>query len=163
MGTSKINWDKTFALDDGYTVSCGWQKTNHGFRHLAVVRELGMEIGRAKACYYNRTWESYEYQSVLHVAIKRTFVGDVAERYCDKVDGKGRENVNSELGLIAGIAKLGEVLCNNQKEKNAWKLRMLKAGLENRGLDIPDDFDGLDEAEKARRLDGAINALVEVP
>lgn len=40
------------------------------------------------------------------------------------------------------------------KEKNDWKLRMLKAGIQ--GLDIPDDWNGLDENTKTERLDKVI-------
>jgi hypothetical protein len=36
---------------------------------------------------------------------------------------------------------------------------MLKAGLEGRGLIMPDDWDDLSEDEKNRRLDGVIATL----
>jgi hypothetical protein len=38
-------------------------------------------------------------------------------------------------------------------------MRMLKAGLENQGLMIPDDWGLLSEDEKQRRLNGAITAI----
>ena len=51
------------------------------------------------------------------------------------------------------VAMFGELLCDNQKEKNDWKKRMLDAtGL----LDFPDDWDDLSEDEKQKRLDKAI-------
>lgn len=65
------------------------------------------------------------------------------------------------LKTISMVAKMGEVLAdNNLKAKNDWKARMLKAGLENQGLIMPDDWDELSEEEKSRRLDGAISELV---
>ena len=36
---------------------------------------------------------------------------------------------------------------------------MLKAGLEDKGLVMPDDWDGLDENEKEERLNKAITQL----
>ena len=51
------------------------------------------------------------------------------------------------------VAMFGELLCDNQKEKNDWKKRMLDAtGL----LDFPEDWDELSEEEKQERLDKAI-------
>ena len=51
------------------------------------------------------------------------------------------------------VAMFGELLCDNQKEKNDWKKRMLDAtGL----LDFPEDWNDLSEDEKQKRLDKAI-------
>ena len=51
------------------------------------------------------------------------------------------------------VAMFSELLCDNQKEKNDWKKRMLDAtGL----LHFPDDWDNLSENEKQERLDKAI-------
>ena len=51
------------------------------------------------------------------------------------------------------VAMFGELLCDNQKEKNDWKKRMLDAtGL----LDFPEDWDDLSEDEKQKRLDNVI-------
>ena len=51
------------------------------------------------------------------------------------------------------VAMFGELLCDNQKEKNDWKKRMLDpTGL----LDFPEDWDDLSEDEKQSRLDKAI-------
>jgi hypothetical protein len=153
----KIHWNKNFQLDADTVVNCGWQNTSYGFRHLAVVRTGWREVAKAKACYYNRTWEAYTYQSVLHAVIRKAFSKSEAEFFCVKVDGQGREDDARHLGMIAGIAKLGEIFCEKPEEKNAWKARMLKAGLP--GISLPDDFDGLPEEEKQRRLDGAITSL----
>jgi len=63
------------------------------------------------------------------------------------------------LKTVAMVAALGSVLCQDQKSANDWKARMLKAGLEGSGLIMPEDWDGLSEDEKERRLDGAIGEL----
>lgn len=64
-----------------------------------------------------------------------------------------------DLHTVAMIAQLGEIFGSSQKQKNDWKARMLKAGLGNSGLIMPDDWDDLSEEEKERRLNGAIGAI----
>jgi hypothetical protein len=65
--------------------------------------------------------------------------------------------------MVESIAKLGDLFCDNQKDKNDWKARMLKAGFENKGLQMPDDWNTLDEDEKQRRLDGVLEIMGEIP
>ena len=89
-------------------------------------------------------------------------INHVADVYgLEVVDGEKNEEVREDNSLksIAMVAMFGEILGGNQKEKNDWKARMLKAGLDNRGLVIPDDWDSLSEDEKESRLNGAISAL----
>ena len=69
------------------------------------------------------------------------------------------ENSLKPLKTIASVMALGDVLTSNQKESNDWKKRMLKAGLESRGLIMPEDWDTLDEDTKTARLNGAIKFL----
>ena len=56
--------------------------------------------------------------------------------------------------LGAMVASFGEVLCKDQKEKNAWKKRMLSAS--SPLLSFPDDWESLPEAEKESRLNKVI-------
>jgi len=57
------------------------------------------------------------------------------------------------------VAMFGDLLCDNQKEKNDWKKRMLDAtGL----LDFPEDWDDLSEDEKQKRLDKVIAVNKEI-
>jgi len=56
---------RIFNLDEVYSVVCNFEKTRGGFRHIAVLHKNGYEIARAKCTYLNRTWESYEFESVL--------------------------------------------------------------------------------------------------
>jgi len=60
------------------------------------------------------------------------------------------------------VAKMGAILAPDQKSKNDFQTRILKAGLENRGLIMPDNWDELSEDEKEKRLDGAIGAIENV-
>ena len=90
-------------------------------------------------------------------------INHVADVYgLNVVDGEKKEVEEKEdnsLKTVAMIANLGNVFGKTQKEKNDWKARMLKAGLENKGLIMPDDWDNLDEATKEARLNGAIEQL----
>lgn len=74
-------------------------------------------------------------------------------------DAEDVEKPDSGLRSIAMVAKLGDLMCPDRKGKNDWKLRMIKAGLEGRGLIMPEDWDTLSEEEKERRLNGAIDQL----
>ena len=66
---------------------------------------------------------------------------------------------DSMLKTTKLVACLGDVFCNTQKENNDWKARMLKAGLENRGLIMPEDWDSLTEDEKEVRLNKVMSCL----
>ena len=63
------------------------------------------------------------------------------------------------LKTVAMVAAFGNVLCSGQKAKNDWKARMMKAGLGNRGLIMPENWDQLPEDEKTKRLDSALAAI----
>lgn len=62
---------KTFKLSDEYEIVCESEGTRYGFRHLATLLKNGLEVDKAKICYYNRTWESYEFQSVKNKLINQ--------------------------------------------------------------------------------------------
>ena len=61
---------RTFKLSKEYEAVCEAESTRYGFRHLATLIHNGHETGqKAKCCYYNRTWESFEFESVLNQLI----------------------------------------------------------------------------------------------
>ncbi len=63
------------------------------------------------------------------------------------------------LKTVSMAAAFGAILCPDQKSKNDWQARMLKAGLGNSGLMMPDNWDQLSEDEKEKRLTGALGAI----
>ncbi len=153
---------KTFRVNDEIEVVCESQNTRYGFRHLATLLRNGQERETAKRCYYNRTWERYEFESVLETLLEKTKTLSTDEKALfDAVikDPKRSEDDCAGLKTVAMVAKLGELFGSTQTEKNDWKERMLRAGLANKGLIMPDDWDTLDEDTKQKRLDGAIGAL----
>lgn len=159
---------KTFQIGRGVEAVCESESTRYGFRHLATLLVNGYERETAKACYYNRTWESYEFQSVLRQLCDKAAKNRTLSEYHqakfkrlvrDNWVKKAEVDARREFNAIAAVAKMADVLGANQTESNDWKTRMLKAGLENRGLIMPDDWDSLSEAEKQSRLDKVIAQL----
>ena len=65
---------KSFKLDDQFTAVCASKKTRNGFKHTATLLRDGFERGQVKVCYLNRTWESFEYQSVLEKLLGKFFL-----------------------------------------------------------------------------------------
>lgn len=63
------------------------------------------------------------------------------------------------LKSVAMVAAFGAILCPDKKSKNDWQARMLEAGLGNRGLTMPADWDSLSEDEKERRLEKVLGVL----
>lgn len=51
---------------DGFIFVCESQGTRYGFRHLCHAFKNGDEVAKTKRCYYNRTWERWEFESVLN-------------------------------------------------------------------------------------------------
>ena len=77
----------TFKLNDEYTVVCEYQNTRTGFRHVAVLLRNGSEIDRTKCTYQNRTWERFQYQSVLFKLIDKCFKGTEREQFLTVING----------------------------------------------------------------------------
>ena len=155
---------KQFKINNNLTVTCEYQNTRSGFRHVAVLFLDGNEINRAKCTYLNRTWERYEFESVLyelHEKSKKLLAEDELVLFLDKIKNEFREEdekqVNKMFGSVGAIAMLGDIFGKDKPESNDWKARMLKAGLP--GLSLPDDWDSLDDDTKSARLDSVINEL----
>ena len=164
MARKKYN-EKRFDIIKNVYVDCWTEDTSYGFRHLAELVKDRQVYEDAKATYYNRTWESYDYESVLKNLLERTIKSNTLSGYAIKKFKQMVKNPDrvkeglKPLKSVAMIARLGDLFADNTKDKNSWKKRMLKAGLENKGLDMPDDFDDLPEEEQERRLNGAIEAI----
>jgi len=153
---------KTFKVNERITVECESKSNKRGFIHIAKLKINGITVQTSSIQWYNRTWESYDYESVLKQLVEKTKVLTEAEKQDFKEFIKNPQRIEDSLKPLkftAGVMALGNIFGQTKKEKNDWKLRMLKAGLENKGLILPDDFDGLDEDTKEIRLNGAIEAL----
>lgn len=71
------------------------------------------------------------------------------------------ESEMQRLKTISAVMALGDIFGSNQSESNDWKARMLRAGLDGRGLIMPDDWNELDEDTKTARLNAVIEQLGE--
>jgi len=155
---------KTFTINKNLTVECEYYETRYSWGHKAYLLRDGRQIDYKKIVYQNRTWESYEFESILsclagskELTLKEQtlFKKKIASNWKDESDAK----VKKEFGAIGAIAMLGDMFGKTQKESNDWKARMLKAGLENKGLIMPDDWETLSEDDKEARLNAVINCL----
>lgn len=151
---------KLFKINQKIEVVCDWKKTRNGFKHTAKLLINGSEEEETKVCYLNRTWEKYEYQTVLIQLINKSKVLTKEEKAECLTWADGDRTDWSGFNSIAMVAKMGEIFADTKEQKNDWKKRMLKAGL-GEGLNIPEDWDTLTEDEKERRLNGAIDSLVK--
>jgi len=153
---------KTFKINKDFEIACEWKKTRTAFKHEAVLLKNGEEIDRTKICYLNRTWERFDFESVIRKLLDKTGIlkGEKINNFLDRISGIAEEKTSRQFKTISTIAKLGEVFCpGNKKAKNDWKTRILKAGLERQGLIMPENWDQLDENEKERRLNGVLEVL----
>ena len=144
---------KLFEVTDKATIVCRSENTRSGFRHLATLMIDGSEVDSAKCCYQNRTWEAYTFQSVIHSLLdKTTYLTEEEKALFKKREEKRQhEKISGEMKMLGGIMAMGDLLCDDKAEKNAWKLRMLKAKYGD-ALSIPEGWDTLKEDEKASRL-----------
>jgi hypothetical protein len=147
---------KTFKINEEIEIVCEHQNTRSGFRHVATLLINESEVDKAKICYLNRTWEQYEFESVLRRIVDRTiFLSDEQKKICNKFI-EGDRTDYSMFKTTATVAMLGEIFGKTKKESNDWKVRMLKAGI--RGIEIPDDWETLSEDTKEIRL----NKIIEM-
>ena len=145
-----------FKLDEQYTIVCEWKKTRIAFKHTATLLRNGSAIGETKICYENRTWESYEYESVIEKLLDKFFQGEQKAAYEAVAKARGLDEVEAAFRPVVALAKLADVLGTTDRERNALKKQVLGTVP---GINFPDDFEGLPEKEKTRRLDGAIQQL----
>jgi len=150
---------RNFKITEDISVLCEYKKTRNGFKHEATLLINGFEKDKTKITYLNRTWESFEFESVAKKLINKT--KELSEE--DKIKClnffKGDLTDWTGFKTIKLIAGLGEIFSKNQKDKNDWKKRILETGLGNKGFIIPKDWESLTEQEKEKRLNLVIEEL----
>lgn len=154
----KIN-DKLAIGAENYRTSRSWGHKAHLYR--VRTPEYNDELIESdKIRYYNRTWEAYEFQSIMYSLIDKALKHKVITQaeYDTCYEFIKNYTEPSRFNRVAMIAKMGELLTENQAQANDWKARMLKAGI-GEALDMPADWSTLSEDEKQSRLDKAIQAL----
>ena len=158
---------KIYNFGEGYQVNCRSEKTRYGFRHLCELTQNYNVLAKTKACYYNRTWEAYEFQSVIHQAIGIAFGAGgrrkntpdqiaLIKQYKDEIDARARGIEAKRFDPVKMVCAFGALLTSNPEERANWDKRMLST---IPGIDFPDDFDQLPVEEQQRRLDKATEVL----
>lgn len=150
-----------FKVNPKISIKCENYQTKNSWGHKAKLYIDETEEYSTRIRYYNRTWEKFTYASILDKvfeANKNLFTK--WDTRCFKAMLKnGGQHDRDDLKTIGMVASLGELLAPDQKTKNDWKTRMIKAGLGNRGLIMPEDWDKLSEDEKEKRLNKVIKEL----
>lgn len=65
---------RIFKINEEYQVVCEWVKTRTAFKHTANLIRNGREVDETKICYLNRTWERFEYESVLVKILEKNHI-----------------------------------------------------------------------------------------
>jgi len=152
---------RTFQVSPSIRIDCVSEKTSYAFRHLATIYKNNQQVGFGRIPYQNRTWERFEFESVMRKAVDNSSLTP-QEKAEVKKWLEGDRTDWSGFKTIGMVAKMGDILATTPKEKNVWKTRMLKAGLGNQGLEIPEDWESLPEKTKTARLDKVIGLLGDV-
>lgn len=115
--TAKVNGEEI-------TFRCYTTSTRNGFCHTAHYTGWDYSINDTKASYWNRTWERFDYESVLKRAIEK-LPKDIQQAVYDQIiDRKAVE----EHEKAEAFAKSFEGLYNGLNEES--KESLAKSGLE---------------------------------
>ena len=110
--TAKVNGEEI-------TFRCHTTDTRVGFCHTAHLMGWKYEATDTKASYYNRTWERFEYESVLKRAIEK-LPTDVRQQVYDQIiDGKAAEEEKKAEEQFEAFKSLHDSLSEENKERLA--------------------------------------------
>jgi hypothetical protein len=79
---------RVFTLNKIYSISCEFEQTRQGFRHVATLLKNGYNNGfgrETKVNYLNRTWECFEFETVLKRCIEDNFEGAEQKKFINKI------------------------------------------------------------------------------
>jgi hypothetical protein len=63
---------RIFKVNENVQIVCESVGTRYGFRHDAKLTINGYEKEKAKMCYHNRTWEKFEFETVIAILLEQT-------------------------------------------------------------------------------------------
>ena len=75
-------------LNENYTISCKFVNCQNGFRHVAKVLKNGWIDFETSCKYQNRTWECYEFETVIKQAINDYFNEPLKSEFMEKIQYK---------------------------------------------------------------------------
>lgn len=155
MSNTKITNAKTFALTgkDGRVVevNCYTKRGKNGFTHFAETNGEKSYIR-----YINRTWESFEYESVL-----RTLAGKIARGSEDKtcllnsIEGLSKQAKADAEAWYVGIKKDYDGLCDTTKQHLANACPNIETKEQAEGIMVASKaFDVLFRLEEQEKAEG---------
>ena len=97
--TAKVNGEEI-------TFRCYTTDTRSGFCHTAHLMGWKYDITDTKASYYNRTWERFEYESVLKRAIDKLPADLQKEVYAQIIDHKAAEEAEKAEAMVKSFEAL---------------------------------------------------------
>lgn len=145
-----------------YETRYSWGHKAHLYRVRRPERSDEL-IESVKVTYYNRTWERYQFESALEQlvdkALKNKEITKEEHQTLRDYIKNYEEREQKPFKSVAFVASLGDIFADNKKDANDWKIRMIKAGLPEGAIEMPEDWNELSEEEKEIRLNGALKAL----
>lgn len=109
-------------LGDGYSIVAHSESTRNGFRHIAVLMRGGQEVARAKIPYQNRTWESYEYQSVMEKLVDDNFEGEEQKKLIEKL-----KNRPADYAKFTNTS-IGDAFFSGEKKGTSNSMKIVSKG-----------------------------------
>ena len=98
---------------------CHTTDTRCGFCHTAHLTGWKYDITDTKASYYNRTWERFDYESVLKRAIEK-LPKDIQQAVYDQIiDHKAAEEEKKAEDMFNSFKSLHDGLSEENKERLA--------------------------------------------
>lgn len=123
--TAKVNGEEI-------SIKCYTTDTRCGFCHTAVNQTYSTTD--TKVSYYNRTWERFEYESVLKSAIRK-LPNDIQEEvYAQIIDGKAAEEGKKAEDMFQSFKRLHDGLSDENKERLANSGIMMHSESDMRGV-----------------------------
>ena len=98
---------------------CYTTDTRCGFCHTAHYVGWDYDLTDTKASYYNRTWERFEYESVLKRAIDKLPADIQKEVYAQIIEGKAAEEEKQAEEMVKSFEALHSTLSTENKERLA--------------------------------------------
>jgi hypothetical protein len=98
---------------------CYTTDTRCGFCHTAHYVGWDYDLTDTKASYYNRTWERFEYESVLKRAIDKLPADIQKEVYAQIIEGKAAEEEKKAEDMVKSFEALHSALSPENKERLA--------------------------------------------
>ena len=98
---------------------CYTTDTRCGFCHTAHYVGWDYDLTDTKASYYNRTWERFEYESVLKRAIDKLPADIQKEVYAQIIEGKAAEEEKQAGAMLKSFEALHSALSPENKERLA--------------------------------------------